>query len=197
MTFFKPGKIQKTVTSHSGLSFEFRWIAWDDFEQLTKYVNTLSQEDTYISFSGETISKAEEADFLGSSLTKCQLKEAVYLTAYHQDHLIGLCGIKRVTEYKKRGHHLGSLSISLAEEFRGQGIGFQLAQTTIETAAKHISGLKMVLLSAFDDNQVGKKLYQKLGFKEWGRLPAGIFRQGQFSDHVFMYLPVNEFNPKG
>ena len=38
-----------------------RYPKWEDLEELTRYINKLSSEDTFVTFSGEEIKKEEEA----------------------------------------------------------------------------------------------------------------------------------------
>lgn len=54
---FQPGKIVKTFTSKSGKKIVIRYPQWKDLNQLTEYINKLSAEDTFTTFSGEKITK--------------------------------------------------------------------------------------------------------------------------------------------
>ena len=47
--------------------------------------------------------------------------------------------------------------------------------------------MNIVSLTVFSDNNPAISFYKKVGFKEWGRLPNGLFRKNRFSDSVKMY----------
>ena len=70
MPNFIPGKIIKTFISKKGIQITLRYPVWEDLQQMTDYINTLSQEDTYIIFSGEKVSLEHEAVYLAGLFTK-------------------------------------------------------------------------------------------------------------------------------
>jgi len=48
--------------------------------------------------------------------------------------------------------------------------------------------LHRVGLSTAEFNTIARHIYQGLGFKEEGRLTQGLYRDGQYHDHVLMYM---------
>ncbi len=46
---------------------------------------------------------------------------------------------------------------------------------TYEEAEKNIPQLKIVTLGVFASNLLAKQIYEKFGFKEYGRLPRGRY----------------------
>jgi len=95
---------------------------------------------------------------------------------------VGVAAIRRDKSVRKRSLHVGIFGISVEKEFRGDGVGYELGRAVIET------GLKMVILDVFSLNTKAQSLYQKLGFKEAGRLPKKILYRGSYIDEVKMYL---------
>jgi len=50
---FIPGLIVKKFISKKGKEIIIRYPKWEDLEELTRYANKLSKEDTFVTFSGE------------------------------------------------------------------------------------------------------------------------------------------------
>ena len=46
--------------------------------------------------------------------------------------------------------------------------------------------MKVLVLSVFDINKPAKALYTKMGFKEAGRIPKGIYKKGKYIDLMRM-----------
>ncbi|MFN4212837.1 MAG: GNAT family N-acetyltransferase [Microgenomates group bacterium] len=183
---FIPGKVVKTFVTKKGKEVIIRYPKWEDLDQLTFYINKLSVEDTFILFSGEKITKEEEGKTLANWFLAMEKGDKVVLGCFYQEKLVGIANVDRNLDKRKRGRHIGGLGISVAEEFRGEGIGFVLAKTIIEEAKKKIAGLKMIILDVFEINKVAQNLYKKLGFIEYGRLKGGILYKGNFIDEQKM-----------
>lgn len=187
---FQPGKIVKTFTSKSGKKIVIRYPQWEDLNQLTEYINKLSDEDTFTTFSGEKITKEEEGKTLGNWFLHMEKGDKIVLGCFCGNQLVGLSNIDRNASNRKRSLHVGRFAISVAKEFRNDGIGFELAKTIIDLAKKNINGLKMITLEVFSLNQKAINLYQKLGFKPYGVLKEGIYYQGNYVDEVKMVLTL-------
>lgn len=46
--------------------------------------------------------------------------------------------------------------------------------------------LKILTLEVYSTNKRAIHVYEKLGFKETGRIPKGLFRNGKYIDQVVM-----------
>ena len=47
-------------------------------------------------------------------------------------------------------------------------------------------GLKMLTLGVFSSNDRAMHVYNKVGFKETGRFPKEICKDGKYIDHIIM-----------
>lgn len=184
------GKVVKQFTSKKGNLIVIRYLRWEDLDEITRYINELSKEDTFITFSGETITKEGEADYVGSTLKAMEFGDKVKLCCFINDKLIGLSDITRDTHSRSRSRHIAILGISIAQDYRREGIGEILMRTAIEEAKQTIKNLKIITLIVYGINDKAVSLYKKIGFNEYGRLPKGIQYRGEFVDHVEMYLEV-------
>ncbi len=79
MSQFVPGEIVRTFRTKKGNDVALRYPMWRDLARLNDYINALSMEDTYIRFSGEVISRAEEADVLANWFRDMELSNKVVL----------------------------------------------------------------------------------------------------------------------
>lgn len=190
MSDFIPGKTVKTFSSKRGRSIIIRYPKMEDLEAMTEFVNCMSQEDTFISLSGEVLNTDEEADFLKNFLVNMQTGDKIYLCAFIGNTLIGSCSIERDKKHRKRALHVGMFGIMLLKAYRGEGIGYELAATTIHESKKIMTGLKMLTLTCFLCNTKAINLYHKLGFKKWGELPKGLLYKGEYLNEITMYLEL-------
>lgn len=190
MSHFVPGFLVKTFQTKSGKTAEIRYPQWQDLEMVTDYINSLSKEDTFITFSGEKIAKEEEAKYLANVFTDSEMGEKVVLYCFVDAKLVGITDIYRDKGGRKRSYHVGILGISVAKEMRGQGIGKELMKTVIEEAKKKIEGLKIITLHVYSCNIAGKGLYEKLGFKAAGEMPGAILYKDKYAGKVDMYLEL-------
>lgn len=170
--------------SHKGVSIVIRHVQRDDVERLLTFINTLSQEQTYIMFQGEQESVETESRYVEGFIQKAENHLAVKLLVFHEGSLIGVGDIIAKEKVEK---HIGTFGLTIAKEWRGKGIGRFLMEKVIEEAQKNIKGLKIISLGVFSNNVVAKKMYKKVGFKEYGILPKGIQHRGEFVDHIYMY----------
>ncbi len=73
-------------------------------------------------------------------------------------------------------------------EARGAGASTKLLQAAIDHARE--KGARRVALWVNGVNPPARKLYERLGFQETGRIPGGIQVAGEFVDDVLMTLEL-------
>ena len=175
-------------TTMNGTEFVFRYPEKSDLRELWRYINALSQEQTFISFRGEKITLEEEKKYLNNWLEQIAKKQKVHILVFDAGHLVGAASVDMGVRVEK---HIGSLAIALAKEYRGQGLGKLLMNTVIDEAIKELKDLEIIRLTVYAQNKVAQGLYKKFGFKEYGVLPKGVKYPGGYDDHVLMYLDVS------
>lgn len=179
-----------TVYADHIQNLSIRYPTPADIPLALTYINTLSSEDTFIVFSGEQLTLAEETIHYGNCFQKLATGDMVLLHLFISDTLAGIASITRNSAAKKRSLHTGELAVSIAAPFRGKGFGKIFLSALIQEAKKYLSDLRSITLDVYSDNERGIRLYQSLGFKEYGREPEGIYRKGTYSDRVSMYLSI-------
>ncbi|MBI4359271.1 MAG: GNAT family N-acetyltransferase [Candidatus Nealsonbacteria bacterium] len=183
----KPGTIVFKGQTKKGREIVVRYPLGSDVSALRNYINILSREKTFIRFQGEQVSLADEKKYLASYLKKIKKNEAVKLMVFHQNRLVAVADIN--LEDKISGH-VGVFGITVAKDFRREGVGKLLMKLVLKEA-KQIKKLKIITLGVFANNSIALRMYQKrFGLKEYGRLPQGIKHRGKFIDHIFLYKRV-------
>ena len=181
------GKIVYKGKTKTGRDLIFRYPQEEDLNGLLIYINTLSAGQTFIRFQGEQLNHEEEKEYLEKILKRIKEKKDIHILAFVQDQLVGKGDIRL---RDKIDAHVGDFGLTISKDYRGQGIGSLLLEKTIDEAKKNLSGLKIITLGVFGDNDIAIQLYQKHGFIEYGCLPKGVFRKGQFVDHLYMYKEI-------
>lgn len=177
----------KTVTSKSGKEILFRTVTLEDVPALQLFINTLSSERTFISFQGEQVTLEQETAFVASHLKFIDEKKGTHLLAFHNSRLIAS---SHIAMYERTERHIGLFSISVAKEFRGEGIGRMLMEAVIEEAKQNIPELEILILTVYANNGRACALYESFGFQKYGMLPQGVKLENGYADHVYMYKRV-------
>ncbi len=162
----------------------FRQVKPSDLKSVHAWVKAIEKEDTFIIINAaEPISLKEEKEYFKDLFKKTRQKKLVKIGVFDGKKYLGSCDIEK---QGKRQGHVGLFGIALSKECRGRGIGFKLAQKTIELAKKRL-GLKQIVLSCFANNKAGLGLYKKLGFIQCGRHPHAVLYQGKYIDSIRFY----------
>jgi RimJ/RimL family protein N-acetyltransferase len=164
-------------------NIEIRYIKKTDVKEMHQYVNILSQEKTYITLQGETISLEDEERFVLSAIKKQKNKTGVTMVIVVDKVIAGICGINAKSSATEK--HTASLGISISKDFRGQKLGEKLLKKVIAESRKNIHGLKIITLGVYQGN-FAIHLYEKLGFKVFGRLERGAKYRGKYIDRIEM-----------
>jgi ribosomal protein S18 acetylase RimI-like enzyme len=99
--------------------------------------------------------------------------------------VVGWCDVLRNTQ-RTVYSHCGTLGIGLLPQFRGQGIGRQLMQTTIDAAWQ--CGMTRIELTVREHNASAIALYKSLGFGVEGLQRNAVRIDGQYQNVYAMAL---------
>lgn len=171
-----------------GIPYIIRYPKRTDLHELWKFINKVSQERTFISLQGEEITPAQERKWLNTQLKDIRDNITVYLLTESEKKIIGVASINM--SKTPIGTHVGGFGITVAKEYRHQGIGKTLMQKVLKEAKEVLPKLKIITLGVFANNPIAKKLYEEFGFKEYGRLPNGIFHKDKYVDDIKMYKEI-------
>ena len=171
-----------TIHTKSGKTLTVRPPRLTDVDECMRYINTLITEDTFILMSGNPVTRDEEMNWVEGALKDVEHKQAVTLLIFDGEKLIANSSLKKRL---RRVSHIGDFGITVAKEYRGQGIGKQLMNLVLEEAKK--IGIQIAVLEAFGNNEIACSMYQKLGFEAFGLLPKSMTFRGELIDLISMY----------
>jgi len=171
----------------TGKEIIIRYPEEGDVENMANFINTISDEKTFITYQGEHETLKSEGKYLKERLKDIINKKVVHLLAFYKDELIGASDLKMEEKVEK---HVGVFELIVSKNFRGEGIGKMLMQLVEKEAKKNIPDLKIATLQVYSTNGIARDLYKKMGFAEYGVLPEGIGRLGKFEDSVLMYKKI-------
>lgn len=179
-----------SITSKSGKEITLRPPLHEDALATRDYINTLSREDTFITFSGEQLTLEDEQKFIDKTIVDIKKGDVYLLLAFHDTRLIGICGLTRKTSSRRRALHVADIGVSLASEYREDGIGQLFMEKVLVEGVRCMPGIRIVELTVYGNNARALELYKKLGFGEFGRLPEGLLYKNILYDMVYMYKKV-------
>ena len=179
--------VLREFVAKSGKRLILRTLERGDLGGLLKFVNMLSREDTFVGFSGEKVTRKFEEKWLKGRLDEQRKGTGIVVVAVDGKKIVGTCGMFR-GRLKKRGMHRGEVGVMIRKEYRGRGIGTAMFEEVVKKAREW--KLRLLVLSAFADNEKALGLYRKMGFRECGRIPGALFRKGKYSDEIWLWKPL-------
>ncbi len=174
--------------SRQGKTIVIRSLQQDDAEALCRYMNALSEERTFVRFQGEQLTLEEETAYLSGQLQRMEQNQTIQLVALCEGTVVGAADVNRKDLVEK---HVGVLGMSVAQSYRGEGIGALLLETVLKEAAAQLPHLRIIVLEVFSDNTLAIAMYQQFGFVEYGRLPEGVLHHQAYVDTVYMYRKIS------
>lgn len=153
------------------------------FEEFWKTLDSVARERQYLAFlEGPPLEKFQ--NFVRENIKKASPQ----FLAIADDKVVGWCDIVPID--RPIHAHCGVLGMGILKEYRGQGIGKALMQTTLEKAQS--SGLTRVELTVREKNTRALALYQKFGFCVEGIKRNGVRMDGVYENLICMGLLLRE-----
>jgi ribosomal protein S18 acetylase RimI-like enzyme len=116
------------------------------------------------------------------------LANSVVVGAFQNSQLIGTASFTQLSGLKDS--HKGLLrAMYVRPTHRRSGAGRQLVQAVIDTARQKVEQLQLSVVST---NQPALRLYQSLGFRQYGLEKNALKHNGLYSDEILMSLDLTE-----
>ena len=163
-------KYGKTITLKDGRTCRLRNGTEQDAQAvLVNFILTHTQTDWLLTCPDEiSFTEEGEAQYLRE---KTGSENEVEIVAELDGKIVGTAGIDRIGKQEKLKYR-AEFGISVDKAFWSLGIGRALAQACIECAKA--AGYVQLELSVVADNSNAIRLYESLGFVEYGRNPLGF-----------------------
>lgn len=150
-----------------------------DASALRLYAQALFSEHLPGIFDRHTPTLEEEIEFIRSHTLP---DNSTLLIAEKDDQIAGLLGFIGGKLAEQR--HAGEFGISVAKEYRAQGIGTALIEALVAWAPEH--GISRIECRSWSNNPGSARLYRRMGFVEEGRLHHAVLRDGESIDELVL-----------
>lgn len=182
-------KYNKTVILRDGRACLLRNADENDTAKVLEIFDlTHAQTDFLLTYPDEkTFTFEEEEEFLRRS---AESDRDVEIIAVVDGGVVGSAGFYPIGKREKIKHR-AELGISVDMNYWGLGIGRSLLDACIECAEQ--AGFEQLELQVIGENERAVRLYERAGFKEFGRNPKGFkTRDGKYQDLVDMRLEIGK-----
>lgn len=168
----------------NGLSIVTRSLCAGDAEQALEHrIRVCGESDNLSRYPDEiSMTLEEERAFLKK---QAESPKGIMLGAFADGKLVAMANVLPISETHERYRHRGGFGISVIRDYWNLGIASLLIPQILEYA--RLAGYEQVELEVRADNQKAVSLYQKYGFREYGRRPHGFkMRDGAYHDELLM-----------
>ena len=176
----KTGKILHRFTANNGSDVFLRTPKWEDLDDFLEYINSLVEEGSDI-VQDQKVTRDQAIEWLSNMIALLEKDQKFSFVAE-----VGGKAISFSELWRKKGYqiHVGEIVIGISKNYRDIGIGTQLMKLLISHAKT--MGLKLLTLEVYATNKRAIHVYEKMSFKETGRIPKGLNRNGEYIDEVIM-----------
>ena len=181
MARFVPGKVVRQF-SLQGKKVVFRYPKRSDLGNFLRHINSLVEERACIPIQKRQ-TRAQKKKWLADFFQSARKGNQALVCVYMDGKYAGNSGLTRNKGDARR--HVATLGIVIEKKFRNMGIGTELMKTMEQLARKEM-GARVLELSYFEENLKSRHVYEKLGYREVGRIPMGINHYGKYMDEVIM-----------
>lgn len=101
--------------------------------------------------------------------------------AFRDSEIVGVAGLL-IREGRKEAHK-GLLDMYVRPSARKAAVGRRLVETIIEFARHRV---ELIQLAVVSDNEEARRLYERLGFLEYGIEKKALKQDGHYYDEVLM-----------
>lgn len=180
----KAGTILREFEARDGRKVTLRTPTWEDLDDMLDFINSLVEEEAMILMETKQ-TRDQEVDWLARALSNMEKDRQVRVVAEVDGKMVGQC---EVALGAGRKSHVGTLGISVKQGYRDVGIGQELMRE-LENQARAL-GVETLYLEVYGISPA-MRLYERLGYREHGRLPGGIKYRGEYVDCVSMYKLIS------
>ncbi|MEI6039786.1 MAG: GNAT family protein [Candidatus Berkelbacteria bacterium] len=176
-------KIIQEFTTKKNRKVQIVEPTMDLLDEVLAFANKLAKENTFLSFDpGKKIMREDEEKWLATQIERNTKGISSLRWVIFDGKIIGSVDIYHGMNVRE--YHIGTIGIMVDRDFRGEGLGTFLMEMIFDCGRK--MGLRTAILDVFSDNEPARALYAKVGMKEYGILPDGLYRNKRFSDKIML-----------
>lgn len=168
-----------------GKKITLRSAGLDEAQMLLDYLQTVTGETRFLMCEPDEIqySLKDEEQFI---IDHNQSDNKLLMMAFVDGEFAGNCSFESETGSRRARHRAGK-GIALYQKYTGFGLG-KLILKRLLTEVRNL-GFEQAELRVVGNNKRAYRLYESLGFKEYGMFPnANKYDDGTYTDDIFMVL---------
>ncbi|MDD3463968.1 MAG: GNAT family protein [Candidatus Cloacimonetes bacterium] len=168
----------------------FRVIEREDLNILRRLHN---DRDTYLNlYTIDFIDEAEQLDWWSNLHKRKNDRRFVICRASETKEVLGRLRIQHI----QISHQNCEIGLDILPEYRKQGFALKSYRMVLEFLFEHFN-MHMVFIKVADFNPQAKRVYERVGFRETGRLPEFFYRHGKHHDYVIMSITADQYRNGG
>jgi len=177
-------KVFKEFRARDGRGVILRAPRMSDLDDLLEYINSLVDEGAEILME-QRVTREAEADWLGKMLADTEKGLVICVAGEVDGKVVANSEVRKGTGKRS---HTGTLGIAIRDGYRDVGIGTEMMRVLVEESGR--AGLRLLRLTVFGSNLRARHVYEKVGFREIGKMPKAIRQGDEFVDEVSMALEL-------
>ena len=187
MPVLRAGQTYKEVVLGDGRKAVLRAPEWGDLDDFLALINELVDEHADILRSTHS-TRGEETEWLADRLAAIEKGNLIALVAEVNGRVVASSDVAQRTPENPQHSHVGVLGIAILKTARGIGLGKVLMDSLLQLSKQ--AGLKIIILDMFATNNSARRLYEKVGFIEVGKIPKAINQNGKYIDLVRFAIEI-------
>lgn len=179
---------EKEFTLKNGITCQVRNAEKKDAGQFIEFRKKTAGESYFMMWYPEEIS--EDVEMQEEKLHKaCESERDLMLMVFIEKTCAAIGSFYKLPGIKSS--HRAEFYIAVAEDYQGIGTGNLLMSLILEKSRE--AGYEQIELSVYSDNEKAISLYEKFGFREWGRISRAYkLKDGTYRDSITMGLRFSE-----
>ena len=158
----------------------------DAAEVLRTFELTHTETDYLLTYPEEnSFTVQQEAELLKA---RNESKKAIEIAAFIDGRLVGTAGFEPIGD-KEKLRHRADFGIAVEKAYWGRGIGKALTLACIECAKQ--ADYLQIELEVVAENASAVRLYEAVGFREYGRNPRGFRARSGWQTLILMRLELD------
>ena len=153
----------------------------DDAASITAIWQAIAAEKVYSAIDRPFTIEEERA-----YIQSLSAREAIFLAETSTGQVVGFQSLDLWARHIGSMSHVAQLGTFVRREWRGRGVGRQLAQHTLAFARS--VGYEKIVIFVRASNSGAQKFYAGLGFAPCGRFARQVKIAGEYDDEVLMEL---------
>ena len=178
---------EKEVCLKDGVKCILRGASEADAAEVLRTFNLTHTETDYLLTYPEenSFTVGQEAEFLKA---RNESENSIEIAAFIDGRIVGTAGIDPIGDMEKVRHR-ADFGIAVEKAYWGRGIGRALTLACIECAKQ--AGYLQIELEVVAENASAVRLYESVGFREYGRHPKGFRARSGWQTLILMRLELN------